>query len=95
MENKKIYNDDVEAVTGNPDRKSAINAKYDTADRKKQGKMAKKIVFCATACALFGLMGVMGWAVPWIATPFSVFFGMESMFNAGRWYENGKLLGWK
>jgi hypothetical protein len=91
----KKYNDDVEALAGNPERKAAIDAKYDLADRKKQGEMVKKCIFNATGCALFGVMGAMGWTVPWIAVPFCVAFGLVAAFTFGRWYENGKILGWK
>jgi hypothetical protein len=91
----KKYNDDVEALVGNPERKAAIDAKYDSVERKKQSEMVKKGIFNATGCALFGVMGVMGWAVPWIAIPFCVAFGLAAAFTFGRWYENGKILGWK
>lgn len=91
----KKYNDDVEALAGNPERKAAIDARYDLADRKNQSEMAKKVISYATGCAFFGLMSSMGWMVPWLAIPFCVAFGLVTAFTFGRWYENGKIKGWK
>lgn len=91
----KKYNDDVEALAGNPERKAAIDAKYDLADRKKQIEMVKRGILQAILCILFGLMGVMEWAVIWIAAPACIMFGLAAAFTFGRWYENGKIKGWK
>lgn len=89
------YAEDIEAMVRNPERKAEINAWHEAQERKKQSEIVKRGILQATLCILFGLMGVMQLAVIWIAAPVCIMFGLASAFTFGRWYENGKLLGWK
>ena len=89
------YAEDIEAMVNNPDRKAEINACHYAQEQKKQSEMVKRGILQATLCILFGLMGVMELAVIWIAAPACIMFGLAAAFTFGRWYENGKIKGWK
>ena len=96
MENKEIiYNDDVERIVNDPERQQAIDAFYN----KRQAKLQRKIL--ADACVYltfalaFGALGVVDWMFKWIAYPVCAGCGMYSAFCFGRWFENGKVCGWK
>jgi fatty acid desaturase len=95
MENKKIYNDDVERIVNDPERQEAINAFHEKRAARRQRKMlADACVYLAFALA-FGALGVLGWMFNWIAYPVCAVCGLYSAFLTGRWFENGKCLGWR
>ena len=89
------YAEDIEAMVRNPERKAEINAWHEAQERKKQSEMVKRGIMQATLCVLLGLIGVMEWAVVWLSAPSCIAFGLAAAFTFGRWYENGKQLGWK
>ena len=94
MENK-IYNDDVERIVNDPERQEVINAFHEKRCAKRQRKMLIDAVVYASIALAFGLMGCVGWMTPWIAFPVFSICGIYSAFCFGRWFENGKCLGWK
>lgn len=95
MENKKIYNDDVERIVNDPERQEAINAFREKRMAKRQRKMLVDACVYAAIALAFGLLGCIGWMTPYIALPVCGIGGLYSSFRFGRWFENGKCWGWK
>ena len=94
MENK-IYNDDVERIVNDPERVDAINEFHRKRHAKRQRKMLADACVYAVFALSFGLLGCIGWMAPCIAFPVCAVCGLYSAFRFGRWFENGKCLGWK
>ena len=93
MENK-MYNDDVERIVNDPERREAINAFYEKRQAKRQRKMLMDACVYAAIALAFGLLGCGGWMFNCIAYPVCAVFGLYSAFRFGRWFENGKCWGW-
>lgn len=94
MENK-IYNDDVERIVNDPERLAAINAFHEKRYAKRQRKMLiEALVYLAFALA-FGALGAIGWMIAELAFPVCALCSLYSAFRFGRWFENGKVCGWK
>lgn len=94
MENKKIYNDDVERIVNDPERQEAINAFHEKRQARRQKKMLVDACVYATIAVAFCILGFLGWIIPWIAFPILSVCGFYSTFCFGRWFENGKCWGW-
>lgn len=95
MENKKIYNDDVERIVNDPKRQWDINAFREKRQAKRQRKrLIDACVYAAIALAV-GLLGCVGWMNPYIAFLVCGIGGLYAAFLFGRWFENGKCWGWK
>lgn len=94
MENKK-NNTDIFEMVNNHDRQEAIRWKYSEKRKRDNLKILNWSIIAGTISLFFGLVGVLGGMAGWIA--YSVFSvsGVLSAFLAGRWFENGKCLGWK
>lgn len=94
MENKKIYNDDVERIVNDQERQKAINAFHEKRQARKQRKMLVDAVVYAAIALAVGLLGCVGWMTAWIAFLVCAAGGLYSAFCFGRWFENGKCWGW-
>lgn len=94
MENKKIYNDDVERIVNDPKRKKAINAFHEKKQAERQKKMYMDAVVYLTISLVAGMLGLFGWMTEWIAFPLCGVCGLYSAFCFGRFFENLKCWGW-
>ena len=94
MENKKIYNDDVERIVNDPERQAIIDDRYYKRQMHRQRKMLTTALVYAFFAAAFGALGLAEWMWVWIAYPVCAACGVWSAFNFGRWFENGKCWGW-
>lgn len=92
---KNIYNDDVERIVNDPERKSAIKKRNEKRRIWKYKKMLVKAVALAGIGLIFGLFGCFGWISPFISIIICAFSGFYAAFLFGRWFENGKCNGWK
>ena len=95
MENKKIYNDDVERIVNDPERQEAINAFHEKRMAKRQRKMIIDACVYAAIAFAFGSLSCVGWMISYIALPVCGICGLYSTFRFGRWFENGKCWGWR
>jgi hypothetical protein len=96
VENKNaIYNDDVERIVNDPERQKAIRRRYSEKRKRNNLKIVNWAVAFGFVSLFFSLMAVTGCMIVWVAFPLCTFFGMLSAFTAGRWFENGKCLGWE
>ena len=95
MENKKIYNDDVERIVNEPERQEAIAEFYHKRQAKRQRKMLIDACAYAAIALAFGLLACFSCMTPYIALPVCGIGGLYSAFRFGRWFENGKCRGWK
>ena len=95
MENKKIYNDDVERIVNDQQRQEVINAFHEKRYAKRQRKMLMDACMYAAIALAFGLLGIVGWMFNWIAYPVCAACALYSAFRFGRWFENGKCWGWR
>lgn len=93
VENKKIYNDDVERIVNDPDRQKAINAFHEKRMAKRHRKMLMDACVYAAIAVTFGLLGCVGWMTTYIALPVCNIMGMYATFCFGRWFENRKCRG--
>lgn len=95
MENKKIYNDDVERIVNDPERQEAITEKHKKEHEERQAKILTDVLAFGVASLFCGLMGCFGWAAPWVAFPAFAVCGLYSAFLFGRWFEGNKFRGYK
>jgi hypothetical protein len=93
MENK-IYNDDVERVVNESERRLYIEEFHRNRKAKRQKKMIMDAISCAGVSLAFGVLGCIGWLALWIAMPTCSAVGLYSAFLFGRFFENGKICGW-
>jgi hypothetical protein len=93
MENK-IYNDDVERIVNDPERVEAINEFHRKRHAKRQRKMLVDALVYLTFSLAFILLGVFNFLNDWVAAAVYIVCGAYSMFCFGRFFENGKCLGW-
>ena len=94
MENKNVYNDDVERIVNEPERQEAISTFYEKRQERKQKKILNNACLKLVLAVVFGLLGVSGLFVSWFAFPVMSVFGLCSAFSFGRYFENGKVFGW-
>ena len=94
MENKKIYNDDVERIVNDPERLEAINAFHNKRKAKRQRKMFTDGLILAFIAVVIGLLGIYGLLAVWVSFPAFSVCGLCSAFMFGRFFENGKTCGW-
>ena len=92
MENKNIYNDDVERIVNDPERQKGINAFHEKRQKRKQLKMLVDAVVYAAIAIAVGLLGCVGCMTAWIAFLVCAAGGLYSAFCFCRWVGNGK--GW-
>lgn len=91
---ERIYNDDVEKMVNNPERQEAINAFHEKRQARKQRKMLNTGILYAAFTIAFYVLGMVGWMFGWVAYPLCAICCFWSALNFGRWFENGKCLGW-
>ncbi len=94
MENNK-HNTDIFEMVNNHERQEEIRRKYSEKRKCSNMKILHWAIASGIVALFFGLMGITGAMIIWISAPIFSFFGMLSTFLAGRWFENGKCLGWK
>jgi hypothetical protein len=94
MENKK-HNTDIFEMVNNHERQKAIRKKYSKIRKKENIRILHFSVICGIASLFFGLMGITGLMNIWIASPIFSALSILTAFLAGRWFENGRCLGWK
>lgn len=95
MENNKIYNDDVERVVNESERRFYVEEFHKNRKAKRQRKMILDAISFAGVSLAFGVLGCVGWLALWIAMPICFAIGLYSAFLFGRFFENGKCMGWK
>lgn len=91
---KEKYNGDVFEMVNNYDRQQAIRKKYSNQRKRKNMRICNWAIASGIVSLFFGLMGITGAMIVWVAFPLCMVLGMLSAFLAGRWFENGKCLGW-
>lgn len=87
--------EDIEMIVNNESRQREISERY---RRSRKKKMAKKIMdafYCACLACMFSVLGKYGLVHEFIAVFFVSIFTVSSIFNIGRWYEHGKLVGFR
>jgi hypothetical protein len=94
MESKHFERGNFEMVN-NHDRQEAIRRKYSEKRKRDNLKILNWSVASGLVSLFFGLMAGTNCMTIWVAFPICTFFGMLSAFTAGRWFENGKCLGWE
>ena len=94
MENKKIYNDDVERIVNNPNRQKWIARKYSNAEYRKNTRLMNKIIIFTILGALFLFADLAECVTTWIACPAAVICEMIAMFHFGKLSAICKIKGW-
>lgn len=84
------FNNDVFEMVNNPERQRKIWQKYMKLVRKQNARILLMASIAGCVSMLFGLMGVLGCLVGWIAYPVFSVGGVLTSFMTGRWYENAK-----
>lgn len=91
---EKFEKEMFEAVN-NDQRQKAIRRKYSDQRRRNNVKILRAAAIAGAMSMFFGLIGICGGMVGWIAYPVFSISGILSAFMTGRWFENGKCLGWR
>ena len=94
MSNEKIY-EDVERIVNEPNRQRAIEEFHERRVAKRQRKKLMDCIVYGSISLASGLFGCFGWAAPGIAFPIFAVCGLYASFCFGRWFEHGKVFGWK
>ena len=96
MENKNaIYNEDVERIVNDPERQARLNAFHVARAERKQRKLIETSFVYFFFSLLFAICGIFGWMANWICYPVIACCSLYGAFCAGRFFENGKITGWK
>ena len=95
MENKKIYNDDVERIVNDPERQAAISEFHNKRLAKRQRKMLIEAIVFAVICLPIGVLWKTGLMSVLVTAPLQLICSVCSAFCFGRFFENGKCYGWK
>ena len=92
---KEKFNNDIFEMVNNHERQEAIRKKYSEKRKRNNLKIINGSIASCFVALFFGIMGITGAMNIYIATPIFSFCGMLAAFLTGRWFENGKCLGWK
>lgn len=92
---KEKYNSDIFEMVNNHDRQEAIRRKHREKRKRKNLRILNRAVTSGVIALFFGIMGLTGAMNIYIASAIFSFFGILTSFLAGRWFENGKCLGWE
>ena len=87
---KSDFNTDIFEMVNNPERQRKIQQKYMKLVRKKNDRILWMAIIAGAVSVFFGLMGIFGGMVGWVAYPIFSGCGVLSAFYAGRWFENSK-----
>lgn len=104
MENQ-IYNDDVERIVNDPERQECIEAKENEKNeainrfhnkrmRKRQERFMRNAIAFVFVAIVFAVLGFCSLLHIWISAVLFGVFAMIGVFNFGRFFENGKMVGW-
>jgi hypothetical protein len=88
-------NNDIFETVNNHERQAKINRKYSERIKRSNLRILNTAIASAVVSLLCGIMGVTGAMHILIAYPVFSFCGILAAFLFGRWFENGKCLGWK
>lgn len=94
MENKE-QNSDIFEMVNNHERQEAIRRKHSDRRKRNNLKICNWAIISGVISLFFGLLGITGAMIIWVAAPICFGAGMLASFLAGRWLENGKCLGWE
>lgn len=91
----KVINNDVEKIVNNKERQENIKKFHNKQKIKKRRKMIVNSCACMCFAVIFALFSFFELMVYQIGIPISFMCILCESFFVGRWYENGKCLGWK
>lgn len=91
---REVLWEDVERIVNEPDRQASIAAFRNKQMAKRQRKMLLDAISWAVLSLVFATLLCLGWMAAGIAVPVFAAFGLYSAFCFGRYFENGKCLGW-
>ena len=91
----KVINNDVEKIVNNQERQENIKKFHNKQKIKKRRKMIVNSCACMVFAVIFALFSFFKLMVSQIGLPISLMCILCESFFIGRWYENGKCLGWK
>ena len=87
--------EDIEMIVNNESRQREISERYRRSRKKKMTKKIMDAFYCACCAFAFATLGKYGLVHEFISFFFASFFTIASIFNVGRWYEHGKLVGFR
>lgn len=85
----------VENMVNEHAHQEAIRKEQEKREARRQKKKLDIAVSYALASVGFMIMDFFAWMVWWLAVPLGLVCAFAGMFHFGRWYENGKWLGWR
>jgi hypothetical protein len=88
-------NNEIFEMVNNHERQKNIQRKYSEKRKRNNLRILNMSIISALISLFFGIMGLTGAMNIYIAAPILAFFGMLAAFLVGRWFENGKCLGWE
>lgn len=91
----KAINNDVEKIVNNQERQENIKKFHNKQKIKKRRKMIVKSFVFMVFSITFALFSSFELMVLWIGLPISFMCILCEAFFIGRWYENGRCLGWR
>lgn len=94
MENEK-FNNDIFEMVNNHERQEVIRRKYSEKRKRNNLRILKIAMVSGVAAMFFGVLGLTGLMNIYISSPIFSVCGILSAFFTGRWFENGKCLGWE
>ena len=94
MENKKIYNDDVERIVNDPKKKRMADMRDKMAIVKKQKNIFEIAYIMTLLAVLFLICGLSEFIIYWLAYGAASVFALCSAFYWGKLCEHAKIYGW-
>lgn len=90
----ETFNNDIFEMVNNHERQEAIRKKYSEKRKRNNLRILNMAITSGIMALFFGILSLTGAMNIYIAAPIFSFGGMLASFLAGRWFENGKCLGW-
>jgi hypothetical protein len=95
MENKKIYNDDVERIVNDPKKKRIADMRYFEREERQQIRLINISLILTIIGVLLFAVGSLGIVASWLSQFGIAICFLSAMFWFGRYFENAKIKGWK
>jgi hypothetical protein len=92
---KEKFNNDIFEIVNNHERQDAIRKKYSEKRKRKNLKILNMAIISGVISLFFGIIGLTGAMNIYISSPIFSLCGLLAAFLTGRWFENGKCLGWE
>jgi hypothetical protein len=92
---KEKFNHDIFEMVNNHERQEAIRKKYSEKRKRNNLRILNYAISVGFVAMFFGILGLTGAMNIYMASPIFSFGGLLSAFLTGRWFENGKCLGWR